>query len=176
VVASQLFGRWPALPPPIGTVIATVDPFHLVGRYGLFAVMTSTRPEIVIEGSTDGSAWTSYVFRWKPGPLERAPAFVEPHMPRLDWQLWFDALYVERALEVGRPSRELVTPRLVERLLDGSRAVRELLLPGAFSDAPPRYVRWQLYHYRFTDREERARSGAWWKRTPIYESRVFSLD
>ena len=63
-----------------------------MNSYGLFRVMTKDRPEIVIEGSDDGIEWRPYVFKWKPGPLDRMPAFVEPHQPRLDWQMWFAAL------------------------------------------------------------------------------------
>ena len=31
-------------------------------------------------------------FRYKPGPLNRAPRWVAPDQPRLDWQMWFAAL------------------------------------------------------------------------------------
>ncbi|HZR84880.1 MAG TPA: lipase maturation factor family protein [Candidatus Binatia bacterium] len=167
---AQLAGRWPRALGPLALVSEAADPFHLVGHYGLFAVMTLTRPEIVVEGSDDGATWKPYVFRWKPGPLDRAPSFVEPHMPRLDWQMWFDALYFERALHGGRIGRELVTPRLVEKLLAASPPVLALLAVDPFGGAPPAQIRWQLWDYRFTDREERARTGAWWKRTLLYES------
>ena len=30
------------------------EPFHLTSPYGLFAVMTTTRDEIIVEGSDDG--------------------------------------------------------------------------------------------------------------------------
>src|SRR5258705_2867534 len=66
--------------------------FRLVNPYGLFAVMTTERPEIILEGSADGHTWVPYEFRYKPGRLDRRPAFVAPHQPRLDWQLWFAAL------------------------------------------------------------------------------------
>ena len=60
--------------------------------YGLFAVMTTERPEITVEGSDDGETWKPYRFRWKPCELDRRPRFTTPHMPRLDWQMWFAAL------------------------------------------------------------------------------------
>jgi len=31
----------------------------------------------------------------------------------------------------------------------------------------PRWVRGELYHYRFTSRAERRETGAWWARTPV---------
>jgi lipase maturation factor 1 len=174
IAASQIFGRWPSLPAPLAALHRVAGPFHLVGRYGLFAVMTTSRPEIVIEVSLDGMDWQPVVFRWKPGPLNRAPSFVEPHMPRLDWQMWFDALYVERVLGGARVGRELVTPRLVQRLLEGSAPVCSLLLAVPFGDQPPTYARWRLYDYRFTDPTERELSGDWWSRRLLYESEVLT--
>lgn len=38
--------------------IAFLRPFRSLNDYGLFAVMTTERPEIEIEGSTDGVHWT----------------------------------------------------------------------------------------------------------------------
>eukprot|EP00951_Prasinocladus_malaysianus_P047402 scaffold650284_cov45-Prasinocladus_malaysianus.AAC.1 len=52
----------------------------------------TSRPEIDLQGSHDGENWTSYVFKYKPGPVDRAPPWVAPHQPRLDWQMWFAAL------------------------------------------------------------------------------------
>jgi hypothetical protein len=40
--------------PVAGAISEIVSPLLIVNPYGLFAVMTTTRPEIVIEGSTDG--------------------------------------------------------------------------------------------------------------------------
>ena len=50
-------------------VIRSVSPFQIINSYGLFAVMTTTRPEIVIEGSNDGLTWLAYEFKYKPGDL-----------------------------------------------------------------------------------------------------------
>jgi len=49
-----------------------IDPFRSVNPYGLFAVMTTSRPEIVVEGSNDGDAWREYPFRYKPSRPARA--------------------------------------------------------------------------------------------------------
>jgi hypothetical protein len=133
-----------------------VAPLQLTGSYGLFAVMTTTRPEIVVEGSDDGVTWREYEFRWKPGDLSRAPSFVEPYQPRLDWQMWFAAL--------GRYQDNPWFLSFVLSLLEGSKEVTALLARDPFSDHPPRYVRAILYQYRFTDLAERRASGRWWKR------------
>ena len=133
-----------------------LEPLRSVNAYGLFRVMTTERPEIIIEGSDDAQRWKPYEFRWKPGDPGRRPAFVEPHQPRLDWQMWFAALssyeYVPwfRAFEA--------------RLLEGSPEVLGLLASNPFPDHPPRYVRAWLYEYRFTTAAERRATGAWWRR------------
>jgi hypothetical protein len=126
-----------------------------VNGYGLFRVMTTERPEIVIEVSEDGVTWAEQEFRWKPGRLTRRPAVVQPHMPRLDWQMWFAALDPISAQNWLR--------RLIDRLLAGETSVVQLLGPSPLR-APPQYARLALYQYHFTSRRERAESGAWWRR------------
>ena len=143
-------------PQPLRAVQRAAAPLRLVGNYGLFAVMTTTRPEIVVEASDDGTAWQEYEFRWKVGDLARAPAFVEPHQPRLDWQMWFAAL--------GRYEDNPWFLSFVLELLRGSKPVTALLARNPFPDHPPKYVRAVLYDYAFTDRTERRASGNWWKR------------
>ncbi len=69
-----------------------VSPLRSFNSYGLFAVMTPTRPEIILEGSVDGKNWLPYEFKYKPGDLSRRPTQVAPFQPRLDWQMWFAAL------------------------------------------------------------------------------------
>jgi predicted DCC family thiol-disulfide oxidoreductase YuxK len=133
-----------------------VAPFHSLNSYGLFAVMTTDRREIILEGSDDGESWTPYEFRWKPGDPSRPPRFTTPHMPRLDWQMWFAAL--------GRDCRTQPWFLAFERrLLEGSPEVRGLLAPGPFADQPPRYLRARLYAYRFTPRGD----AAWWRREEV---------
>ncbi|HZI93308.1 MAG TPA: lipase maturation factor family protein [Patescibacteria group bacterium] len=158
--------RWPA---PIRTTAELISPFRSVNWYGLFSNMTTSRPEIVIEGSSDGVTWRAYEFKWKPGDTKRAPSFVAPHMPRLDWQMWFAALGDYRS------NQWFVA--LLGRLLEGSPEVLGLLETNPFASAPPRYLRGVLYDYRFTDRRERLESSDWWHRTrqrdytPVYSRR-----
>ena len=136
-------------------VFAWVAPFNSVNGYGLFRVMTTQRPEIVIEVSTDGAAWKEQEFRWKAGNVMRRPRFVEPHMPRLDWQMWFAALDPFSVQDWLLP--------LAERLLAGEPTVTRLLGPNPL-EGRPRYVRLAYYQYHFTSSSERAKTGAWWKR------------
>jgi hypothetical protein len=140
-------------------LLRVVEPLRSVNGYGLFRVMTTERPEIVIEGSRDGLQWSEYGFRWKPGDVRRRPGFVAPHMPRLDWQLWFAALNPEGARDW--------LPSLLRHVLTGTPAVLALLGNDPFPDIPPHYVRLVYYRYRFSTPGERAASGAWWQRERI---------
>ncbi|HMD27165.1 MAG TPA: lipase maturation factor family protein [Steroidobacteraceae bacterium] len=142
--------------PVLGAVTRALAPLSIVNPYGLFAVMTITRPEIVIEGSADGQVWREYVFHYKPGPLTRSAMWNIPHQPRLDWQMWFAALggIRENPWIVG----------LMQRLLEGSPAVLALFEVNPFAIAPPKYVRALLYAYRFSDPRKRAVTHEWWVR------------
>jgi lipase maturation factor 1 len=84
---------------------------------------------------------------------------VAPHQPRLDWQMWFAAL--ERCEDNPWLSR------FMERLRAGEPAVRALLARDPFGDAPPAYVRAQLFDYHFTSLAELRASGAWWTRQAV---------
>jgi hypothetical protein len=141
---------------PAESVIRAVGPFEIINTYGLFAVMTTTRPEIIVEGSNDGMTWLPYEFRYKPGDLRRAPVWVQPHQPRLDWQMWFAAL--------GNYQTDPWILNFLARLLEGQPEVLGLLGHNPFPHAPPRYVRALVYDYRFATPAEKRASGDWWKR------------
>jgi hypothetical protein len=132
-----------------------IEPFEIVNSYGLFAVMTTSRTELVIEGSNDNVHWTPYAFRFKPGDVKRALPEVAPYQPRLDWQMWFAAL--------GQPERNVWIRTLVYRLLTGQPEVLRLLEPPPFA-TPPRALRIEAYTYSFTGRLERKRDRAIWQR------------
>jgi len=136
-------------------LLSWVEPLDSINGYGLFRVMTTERPEIVIEVSEDSVTWKEQEFRWKPGDVKRRPSVVQPHMPRLDWQMWFAAFDPVSAQEWLRP--------LTRRLLQREPAVVRLLAPSPLPGAP-RYARLAYYQYHFTSRPERAKSGTWWKR------------
>jgi len=139
-----------------------VAPFRSVNSYGLFAVMTTSRPEIIIEGSNDGQNWLAYEFKHKPGDLRRRQRFVAPHQPRLDWQMWFEAL---RAPGRGPPSGWF--RNFCRRLLQGSPEVLSLMERNPFPNAPPKYVRAMVYDYHFTNSAEWRATGIWWRRELI---------
>ncbi len=155
-----LLPGWPLIA-PMADVVA---PLRSINSYGLFAVMTTTRPEIIVEGSNDGETWTAYEFSYKPGDLQRRPPFVAPHQPRLDWQMWFAAL--------GGYEENVWFQNFCLRLLEGSPDVLRLLASDPFGGRPPQYIRAELYRYRFAAGSD----GNWWTRERLGEySPVLSL-
>lgn len=137
------------LPSPVVAALDATRPFYLVNGYGLFAVMTTTRREIRVEGSLDGRTWREYGFAHKPGDPTDLPGWSQPYMPRLDWQLWFAAL--------GEYRDSPWLGRFLRRLLEAEPAVLALLEHDPFDGQPPRYVRAVLYDYRFGD------VALWWE-------------
>lgn len=140
-------------PAPLERLRTLADTFRIANAYGLFAVMTTERPEILVEGSDDGEVWTAYRFRWKPGDPARRPRFCTTHLPRLDWQMWFAALSGDCRAQPWFLNFE-------RRLLEGSPEVLSLLEANPFPDRPPRYLRARLDLYHFT----RPGEPGWWTR------------
>jgi hypothetical protein len=147
-------GRVPGL---VLDALGAVAPFHMADRYGLFAVMTTKRPEIVFEGSRDGENWSSYEFKYKPGDdLRRAPPWVEPHMPRLDWRLWF------AAMEPVDANPWVLA--MVRQLLAGAPEMKQFFAHAPFNEAPPIFIRAFVYDYHFATPAELKSQGTWWRR------------
>ena len=169
-----------SIPAPIATGLERCDRYLLrvarrqlldrmrwlrtINGYGLFRVMTTSRTEIVIEGSADGQHWFAYEFRWKPGDPHRPPGIVAPHLPRLDWQMWFAALYP--------PGHRDWLLSLARHLTLGTPSVRALLVTDRSGRDPPRYIRFVFYRYEFSETDHP--DGDWWGREKISQSDVFS--
>ena len=138
------------------------NPFHLINTYGAFGSIGRTRREVVIEGTdepaiTEQTVWKEYEFKGKPGAVRRLPRQWAPYHLRLDWLMWFAAISPQYAYSWLHP--------FMLRLLQNDAATLRLLRHNPFSDDPPRYVRAQLYRYRFTTAAELRRDHAWWHRT-----------
>ena len=138
------------------------NPFHLINTYGAFGSIGRTRREVVIEGTdepaiTEQTVWKEYEFKGKPGAVRRLPRQWAPYHLRLDWLMWFAAISPQYAYSWLHP--------FMLRLLQNDAATLRLLRHNPFSDDPPRYVRAQLYRYRFTTVAELRRDHAWWHRT-----------
>lgn len=145
------------VPEPFYDLTVKLLPFQVVNSYGLFAIMTTRRPEIVVEGSEDGETWLEYEFKYKPGDPGRMPPWVAPHQPRLDWQMWFAALSGPQ----NDPLASGWFTLFLRRVLQGSPEVLGLLNRNPFPGDPPRYIRAQLYSYTFTSVGS---GGGWWQR------------
>lgn len=137
-------------------ILSPLAPFHLVNRYGIFAVMTTKRLEIITEGSHDGKEWKEYVYPYKPSLLNWRPRRIAPYQPRLDWQAWF--------LPFRPYGYDIWYSNFLGHLLKNTPEVTKLLRVNPFKDNPPRYIRSKAYLYKFTTFEEKRKTGNWWKR------------
>jgi len=140
------------------------NPFHLANTYGAFGSIGRIRREVVIEGTnereiTKQTVWKEYGFKGKPGAVRRLPRQWAPYHLRLDWLMWFAAISPSYA-------QPWLTPFL-QRLLRNDPPTLRLLRHNPFPESPPRYVRAQLYVYRFTTMAELRRDRAWWRRTLV---------
>jgi predicted DCC family thiol-disulfide oxidoreductase YuxK len=168
VAALGDFGPQSDPPTRLEAIADYFAPYEIANSYGLFRNMTTDRPELIISGSEDGVHWREYQFKFKPGDVGRRPAFCAPSLPRLDWQMWFLALYAEHADPGGWDAKVLV--QLMQRLTQESPSVIGLLAYDPFPEHPPKYVRCQLYQYRFTTAAEKQKTGDWWSREDLGET------
>jgi len=131
----------------------------MVGAYGLFASMTTRRPEIIISASIDGKIWRDYSFHYKVGNRRKAPPFVAPHQPRLDWLMWFAAL--------GSYKENIWFLHLVQKMVSPTQHQDETLrlLVNPFTKGPycqtPNYIKAETYDYQWSTN---ASSPYWWNR------------
>jgi lipase maturation factor len=132
---------------------------HLVNTYGAFGSIGKERPEIIFQGTSDSvitpqSVWKEYEFKCKPGDPMRRPCVISPYHYRLDWQMWFAAM--------SDAEHYPWTLHLVWKLLHNDPGALGLIAKNPFPDAPPRYIRAELYRYKFAPLNDPSR--AWWKR------------
>lgn len=142
-----------------GRILTLISPFHLANRFGIFAVMTTKRYEIVIEGSDDGQEWKEYTFRYKPSEVSRRPRRISPYQPRIDWQAWF--------LPFSTYDQEPWFQNLLYHIITGNKAVLALLRDNPFPDKPPKMIHALVYDYEFTDWKTGKETGHWWTRKLI---------
>ena len=151
---------------------ASFNPFHLVNTYGAFGGISRTRQEVVIEGTDEERSPIGRCggirVQGQAGAVRRLPPQWAPYHLRLDWLMWFAAISPLYA-------QQWLGPFLV-RLLENDPATLRLLRHNPFPTSPPRYVRAQLYRYRFTTVRSccaSARGGIarWWVRIPAHHAR-----
>ncbi len=143
---------------------AYYGPWRFVNTYHLFGHITRERIEPEFE-TFDGQEWNAHDLFYKPGDPQRAPPFVAPHQPRVDFQLWFYGLSFER----GAPA---YVAELLDRLCHEPTAVQPLF--AASLPPHPDAVRISFWRYRFSPVDEHDTSGAWWTRELVARSRALS--
>lgn len=167
VSVDDAFGAFTSTEPTssgLQTLSETVAPLRIVNVYHLFGHITRDRVEPTF-ATSDGDDFTEHDLRYKPGDPRRAPPFVAPHQPRVDFLLWFYGLSYER----GVP---LYVRNLLVRMCDDPDAVQSLFatpLPRR-----PKAAQVRFYRYHFTTPHERSESGAVWTRTLLGEPRTLS--
>ncbi len=134
----------------------SLTPLIIVNNYGPFAVMTTTRNEIIVEGSADGINWREYKFNHKPDDLDKLLIWIIPHQPRLDWQMWFAAL--------SSVESQIWFRRFLYLLLYNEPRVTDLLKENPFEQSAPKYVRASFFKYNFTNQAQRTNTGNIWVR------------
>ncbi|PFH35344.1 hypothetical protein BESB_062310 [Besnoitia besnoiti] len=105
----------PLLDPPAlcARIYGELAPLHACNVYGLFASVTTSRYEVIIEElhlvedttaspPTTRETWVELDFLYKPGDVDRRPQWLWfGHMPRLDWRLWFLPLRLSRLISLA---------------------------------------------------------------------------
>jgi hypothetical protein len=146
---------------PAQAMNTSYDALHLVNSYGAFGSITRPRYEVIVSGTEDaavgpGTVWREYAFKAKPGDPHRRPPQIAPYHLRLDWLMWFCGFTPWY--------QEPWFANFVAKLLQNDEKTLSLMDGNPFPDRPPRFVRAQLYEYRFTTPAERRKTGAWWSR------------
>ncbi|MEL6341570.1 MAG: lipase maturation factor family protein [Myxococcota bacterium] len=135
---------------PLPAVREGAQVWRVANNYHLFGHITQKRIEPEFQ-TFDGQDWTAHHFWYKPGPLDRAPPYVAPHQPRVDFRLWFYGLGFQR----GAPG---YVQRLLEQMCRKPSAVQRLF-PEPLPDDPVA-VRIVYWEYQFTET-----GPDWWTRT-----------
>ena len=171
VTAFAHFGPSGELSDRAARMVQTWRVYRVANAYHLFGHITRVRVEPEFQ-TRSGGRWRAHDLHYKPGDPLRAPPFVAPHQPRVDFRLWFYGLDFRRGV-----------PRYVVNLL--ARMCRD---PDAVADlfatplpAQPDAVRIEYWRYHFTTPEERQASLAWWRReslgsTPVVDCKSSRRD
>lgn len=137
------------------------DPLDLVNTYGAFGTVGQERYNIIFEGTYDRDTtkanWTPYLYKGLPVLPNQRPPQIAPYQPRLDWQMWFAAM--------GSPQEYPWTYNLIWKLLHNDGDAISLFANNPFPNGPPRYIRAELYRYKFAPPGNP--TGLWWTRERV---------
>jgi hypothetical protein len=131
------------------------DALALVNTYGAFGSVGDKRYEIVFEGTLSddpySGEWREYELPCKPGRLDRRPCILGPYHRRLDWLIWFSAMY--------EAPRDPWLVHMAWKLLDGDTTIRTQII-DPFDGTPPKWVRIRRYLYHLQPYS----APTWWTR------------
>lgn len=130
------------------------DQWHIVNSYGAFGSVGKERNVVVISGSMDQLNWQEYEFPCYQGPETRRPCLITPYHYHLDWQMWFSSMR-------PRLGEEWLL-RLAVRLLENDPSTTGLIAKNPFASQPPRFIKMDLYNFRFADWS--VWPSRWWER------------
>jgi len=116
-------------------------------------VMTTARPIPVLEAQWGDGPWSEVRWPHQSSDPTMRPAQVAPHMPRLDWQLWFAGL--------GTCARNPWIVKMMDRIIEGSQPVALLIGDPRLRTRAPDALRLIAYTYEPTPLDA---PEAWWTR------------
>lgn len=140
--------------------LSSLKRYRILSSYGLFAVMTSERYELILMGSRDNKNWYPYVFNWKVQSTQTLPDSLGFFLPRVAWQMWFASL--------GRyESNQSWLDPILLGIFEKNEAILGLFSHNPFPNSPPYYLKIDRYNYRYTNIEEKMRTGYYWTREKL---------
>jgi hypothetical protein len=141
--------------------------WKLGNSFHLFGSITTSRREPEILTSDDGQTWVAQDLAFKPGPPDRAPPWVAPHQPRLDFRLWFQGI----AWPAETPP---YIAQLLARVCHQPEAIESLFAAKLPTDT--RHVRIDYWEMRFRNPTEILSGGGWWSREFVGSSRELDCE
>ena len=157
--------------PSVQEIRRRTRPLRLVNSYHLFATITTYRYEVEFQ-TFSGDEWTAQNLHYKPNDPSRAPPFVAPHQPRVDFSLWFYPLRVPEGAPTPnqRNAAQRGMPRYVRNIALALCHAPESV-QGLFEEALPArpdLIRLVFWDHRMTTSDERRETGHWWNRTELF--------
>jgi hypothetical protein len=162
---------------PIAAFLRFFAPFRLFNSYGVFEyqdVYRRDRLQTRIQGTDDGVTWRDYDTKFLTGRPTKAPRFFAPYHPRLDFFLFYGLgephsfkMFMLMAHNPYYFHPFCLKEKLAQRLLRNEPSALSFFENNPFPERPPSAVRFVLYKYKYTTREEKAKTGAWWKTTVL---------
>lgn len=125
---------------------SSFDPLDLVNTYGAFGTVGQERDNIIFEGTNDDTTggkanWKPYIYKGLPVLLDKRPPQIAPYQLHLDWQMWFASM--------STADQYPWTYNLVWKLLHNDPGAVSLFAENPFPKKPPRYIRAEIYRYKF---------------------------